>query len=107
MSGFLEYLRRHITWCSACGRKNMESFLIHNSRKPKVCDQEICIIFGCSKEEIFGLEITVDDAVVVEVSDGGEGGADEFGGVGFVVASFPAYTVEEFTAEGEIGDEVD
>ena len=45
----------------------------------------------------------MDDAVVVEVSDCREGSADEVCGVGFVVASFSAYSVEEFAAEGEVG----
>ena len=49
----------------------------------------------------------MDDAVVVEVGDGGESCANEVCGVGFVVASFSAYSIEEFTAEGEVCDEID
>lgn len=45
--------------------------------------------------------------MVVKVGDGGEGRADEVCCVAFVVAAFPAYAVEEFAAEGEVGDEVD
>ena len=45
----------------------------------------------------------MDDAMVVEVGDCGEGSADKVCGVGFVVASFSTYSVEEFAAEGEVG----
>ena len=45
----------------------------------------------------------MDDAVVVEVGHCGEGGPDEVCGVGFVVAAFSTYPVEEFAAEGEVG----
>lgn len=46
------------------------------------------------------------NAVVVEVSNGGEGGADEISSVGLVVAALAADTVEELTAEREVGYEV-
>ena len=49
----------------------------------------------------------MNDTVVVEVCNGGEGCADKVRGVGFVVASFPTYAVEELAAESEVGDEVD
>ena len=45
----------------------------------------------------------MDDAVVVEVGYCGQGSADEVCGVGFVVASFSAYSVEELATEGEVG----
>ena len=44
--------------------------------------------------------------MVVQVGDGGEGGADQGGGVGLVVAAFAADAVEELAAEREVGDEV-
>lgn len=46
------------------------------------------------------------NAVVVEVCDGGQYGADEVGGIGFVVASFATNAVEKFAAESEFDDEV-
>ena len=45
----------------------------------------------------------MDDTVVMQVRDGGEGSANEFSGVEFVVATFAADTVKELAAEGEIG----
>ena len=80
----------------------MKRLFIHYPREAKIRYEQIGIIFRCSEEEIFGFEISVDDAVVVEVGHCGEGGADEVCGVGFVVAAFSTYTVEEFAAEGEV-----
>ena len=48
----------------------------------------------------------MDNPVVVEVSDGGEGGTDELSGVKFEVASLTANAVEEFSTEGKIGYKV-
>ena len=81
----------------------MKRLFIHYSREAKIRYEEICIIFRCSEEEVFGFEISVDDAVVVQVGHCGEGGADEVCGVGFVVAAFSTYSVEELAAEGEVG----
>jgi len=41
----------------------------------------------------------VDDPVVVEIGDGAQRRADQFARVGFVVASFTTYPIEELTAE--------
>ena len=41
--------------------------------------------------------------MVVEVGHCGQGSADEVCCVGFIVASFSTYSVEEFAAEGEVG----
>lgn len=49
----------------------------------------------------------MDDAVVVEIGHSGESCANEICGIGFVVASFSAYSIEEFTAKGEVCDEID
>ena len=48
----------------------------------------------------------MDDAVVVEIGDGGECGADQVGGVRLVVGAFPADAVEELAAEGQVGDQI-
>ena len=46
----------------------------------------------------------MDDTMVVQVSDGGEGSFDQIGGVGFVVGAFAAYPIEELTSQSEVGD---
>ena len=81
----------------------MKCFLIHYPRETKIRYEEVCVVFGCSKEEVFGFEISVDNAVVVKVGNCGQGSADEVCGVGFIVAAFSTYSVEEFAAEGQVG----
>ena len=49
----------------------------------------------------------MNNPVVVEVCNSGEGCPNKVGGVGFIVASFPTYAVEELAAESEVSDEVD
>ncbi len=49
----------------------------------------------------------MNNAVVVEVRYGGEGGSDKVGSIRLVVTAFAAYAVEEFAAEGEVGNEID
>ena len=106
MSSFLENLRRHVPRCSACRCKNMKCFFVHYPRKPEIRNQKVCIVFGGSEEEVLGFEIAVDDTMVVKISNGGERGANEIGSVRFIVAALTAYAVEEFTAEGKIGDKI-
>ena len=63
----------------------MELLLIHNTRESKVGDKKIGIVFGSAEEEILGLEIAMYYAVIVEVGDSRESGADEVCSIGFVV----------------------
>ena len=49
----------------------------------------------------------MNDAVIVEVGDGGECGTDKVGSIGFVVAALTAYPVEQFAAESKVGDKID
>ena len=85
----------------------MKRFLIHNPTQSKVGDQQIGVILGCPEKQIFRLQVSMDDAMVVQVCYSAEGGSDQVCGIGFVVTAFPAYTVEEFAAESEVCDEVD
>lgn len=100
MATLLKYLRRHIPWCPTSRRQHMKLFLIHNPTEAEIRNQQIRVILRGSEKQVLGFEIPVHDAVVVEVSDCAEGGADEVCGVGFVVAAFAADAVEEFAAEG-------
>ena len=47
------------------------------------------------------------DAVVVEVCDGRQGGTDEIGGIALVVGTLATDTVEQLSAEGQVGDQVE
>lgn len=45
----------------------------------------------------------MNNAVVVKVGHCGQGSTNEVCGVGFIIASFSTYSVEEFAAEGKVG----
>jgi hypothetical protein len=85
----------------------MELLFVHNSAQSEVGNQQIGVVFRCAEEEVLGLEISVHDAVVVEISDCGERGADEVCCIGLVVVPFTADAVEELSTEGEVGYEID
>lgn len=50
VSCLTEDLGRHVAWRSAGRCENVELLLIHDSRKTKVGNQQIGIVFGCSEE---------------------------------------------------------
>lgn len=104
MSSLLEYLRRHIPRCTASSGKDVKLLLVHDAGQTEIRNQEICIVLRGAEEEVLGLEVAVDDSVVVEVGYGGEDGSDEVRGVGLVVATFSTDAVEEFSPESEVGD---
>lgn len=99
----LEDLRGHVAWGTACCSQDMKCFFVHYSRQAEIGYEQIGVVFWCSKKQIFGFEVAMDDAVVVKVGYSGECSSDEICGIGFVVAAFPAYSVEELAAEGKIG----
>ena len=76
MPGLPEDLGRHVAGRSTCGRQDVELLFIHNSRETKVCNEKVGIVFWGSKEEVFWLEVSVDDTVIVEVGYGGESRSD-------------------------------
>lgn len=84
----------------------MELLLVHDAGEAEVGNQEVCVVLGGAEKEVFGFEVAVHNAMVMQVSDGGEDSADEIGGVGFVVGPFAADAIEKLPAEGKVGDEV-
>jgi hypothetical protein len=48
----------------------MELFLFHYTAQPEVCYHDVCIFSRRSEEQVFGLEITMNDATVVDILDG-------------------------------------
>lgn len=64
---FLEDFGCHVPWCTACCSQDVKRFFVHYPRKAKIRYEEICVVFWCSEEEIFGFEISVDNAVVVQI----------------------------------------
>jgi hypothetical protein len=107
MTRLFEYFWCHIARRTACCGQNVELLFVHYPRQTEISYQQVGVVFWSAEEEVFGLEISMHDAVVMEVCDCGESGTDQVGGVGFVVAAFAADSVEEFAAECEVGYEVD
>ena len=103
MPRLLEDFRSHVPWCAAGCSQDMKRFFVHYPREAKIRYEEVCIVFWCSEEEVFGFEVSVDNAVIMEVGNCGQGSADEVCRIGFIVASFSTYSVEEFAAEGKVG----
>lgn len=107
MPRFLEDLRRHVAGGAAGGGQDVEVLVVHDAAEAEIGDEQVGVVFGGAEEQVLGLEVAVHDAVGVEVGDGGEGGQDQGGGVGFVVVALAADAVEELAAQGEVGDEVE
>ena len=89
-----EDFRRHVAWCSTSCCQHVELLLVHNPRQSKISDQQIGVIFWRSKKKVFWFQVTMDNAVIVQIGDSGEGGSDEVTGVGFVVVAFPTDAIE-------------
>ena len=104
VSSLAENLRCHVTWCSARRGQDVELLLIHNARQSKVGNQQIGIVFWCSEQQILRLQVSMHDAVVVEVCDSRECGTDKVASVGFVVVALSADAVEELASKREVGD---
>ena len=94
VAGLFEDFRCHVAWCAAGRGQDVELLLVHDSRQAEVGYQEVCVVFWSAEEEVFGFEVAVDDAVVVEVGYSREGGPNEVGSVGFVVAAFSTDSIE-------------
>lgn len=97
MTGLLENLRCHVAGRAARGRQHVELFLIHDPTQAKIGNQKICIILRRAEEQVLGLQVTMDNAMVMQVCDSRKSGADEVGGIGLVVAAFTANAVEKLS----------
>ena len=107
MSDLLEDLGSHVAWRSTRRREDMESLFVHNAAEPKVGDEQVGIVFGCSEQQVLRLQIAVDNTMVVQVGDGRQRSAHQVRRVGLVVAALPAYPVEQLAAQREVGHKVD
>lgn len=103
VTGLLEYFRSHVARCTASSREDVKRLFVHYPRKAKVCYQQICVIFRRPEEQVLWFQVAVYYAMIMEIGDSGESCADEVCSVGFVVASFSTYAIEQFPAEREVG----
>ena len=99
VASLLEDFRRHVPRRPARRREDVEGFLVHDPAQAKVGNEEICVVFGCSEQQVLGFQVAMDDAVVVEVCDGRECCADQVCCVRLVIAAFAADAVEKLAAE--------
>lgn len=106
MTRLLEDFWRHIPRRPARRRQHVELLLIHDAREPKVGNQQVGIILGGPEQQVLGLEVAVDDAMVMQVRNGGQRRPDQVRRIALVVAAFAADAVEEFAAECEFGNKV-
>ena len=106
MTALLEDLRRHIPRRTAGCRENVELFLVHDAGQSEIGNQEVSVILRRAKQQILRLQVTVHDAVIVQVGDGRQDGADEIRGVGLEVAAFTTDAIEELSTQREISNEV-
>ena len=82
----------------------MKSLLVHDPTQPEVRYQQIRIILGRPEKQIFRLQVTMYNAVIMQVCYSTEGCPYQVCGIGFVIGAFTAYAIEELSAEGEICD---
>lgn len=65
VAGLLEDLGCHVSGCATCSGENVELLLVHDAGEAEVCNEQVGVVFGGAEEEVLGLEISMDDAVVV------------------------------------------
>lgn len=71
-----EDLRSHVARSTAGCSQDMELLLIHDPRQAKIRYQQVCIVFGCSEQQILWLEVSVDNSMVVQICHGGQSGSN-------------------------------
>ena len=94
MSGLPENLRCHVAWGTTSCRQDVKLLFIHNSRQSKVGDEKICVVFRSAEKQVLGLEIAMDNAMVVQICNGGKGSANEVCGIRLVVVALSTNAVE-------------
>lgn len=100
VAGLPEDFRGHVARRAAGGGKDVKGLVVHYSRETKIGNQKIGIVLWRAEKEILGFQVPVNDAVVVEVGYGREGGAYEVCSVGLEVASLATYSIKELSAKG-------
>ena len=71
MPTLVEYLRCHVAWCATGCGQHMKLLLVHDPTQSKVCNKKICVILWRSEEQILRFEITMHDAMIMEICDSG------------------------------------
>jgi hypothetical protein len=106
VAALVEDLGRHVARSTACRGQDVELLLVHDTRQAKVSNHQVGIVFRRAEQQVLGLEIAMDNAVVVEVCDGRQSGTDEVCGIALVVGALATDAVEQLAAQGQIRDEI-
>jgi hypothetical protein len=106
MTTLFEDFRGHVAWGAAGRGQHVELLFVHDARQAKVGDEQVRIVFWRAEEEVLGLQIAVDNAMVVQIGHGGQRRPDQVCGVRLVVAALATYPVEEFSTQGEVGHQI-
>ena len=79
-SGTVPKIRTHAGGTTDFGKEG--HFVgLHNSTEAKIADHDVCILFGIPKQQIFWLEVTVDDTTSVKICNGAENTPDKICGI--------------------------
>lgn len=72
----------------------MELFFVHDPGQTKVCNEKVRIVLRSSEQQIFRLQVSMDNPVVMEVCDGGQSRTNQVGRVSFVVGALSTDAIE-------------
>ena len=104
--GFPEDLGSHVSRSSTGGSEHVKLLLVHDARQAKVSDQQVGVIFGRAEQQILGLQVSMDNAVVVEIGNSGQGRADKVCSIRLVVVALSADAIEELASQRQVGYKV-
>ena len=107
VAGLFKNLWRHIAGCTTGCGKDCDLFIVDDSGEAKVGNEQIAVFGLVSEEEVFGFEVAVDDALLMEVDNSLGDGSNNVCSVLFVVVAPLADAVKELATHTEIGDEVE
>src|SRR6267142_1160541 len=100
----------------------MELLFFHDPAQPEVGNHDVCFLSDSSEEQVFGLEITMNDTAVVDILDGLHDSAHQLGSIAggvsrrvqdkraiharLMVVTLGAYPVKKPSATAQVEDQV-
>jgi hypothetical protein len=107
MACFSKDLGGHVSWSSTSCSQNVKLLFIHNSRQSKISNEQVCVILWCPEQQVLGFQISMHNAVIMEVGDSRKCGPNKISRVRLVVITLAADAVEQLASERKVGDKVD
>jgi hypothetical protein len=100
----------------------MELLFFHDTAQPEVGNHDVRILRSSSEEQVFGLEITMNDTAVVDILDGLHDSAHQLGSIAgsvsrrlqdkkaiyarLMVVTLGAYPVKELSTTAQVEDQI-